>query len=148
MSAWWEAREPRERLLLGVLGALLGVFVLVFAVILPIMDARADADRALARAQADYNIVARTLPRAGAGGAERTLFSRSALLDAARAEGLQITRIQAGREGDLSVWIDDAQTTALYAMFDALLTDTTASMDRVVVSADGNGRLSAQFTVR
>ena len=148
MSAWWEAREPRERLLLGVLGALLGVFVLVFAVILPVMDARADADRALARAQADYNIVARTLPRAGAGSAERTLFSRSALLDAARAEGLQITRIQAGREGDLSVWIDDAQTTALYAMFDALLTDTTASMDRVVVSADGNGRLSAQFTVR
>ena len=148
MSAWWEAREPRERLLLGVLGALLGVFVLVFAVILPVMDARADADRALARAQADYNIVARTLPRAGVGGAERTLFSRSALLDAARAEGLQITRIQAGREGDLSVWIDDAQTTALYAMFDALLTDTTASMDRVVVSADGNGRLSAQFTVR
>ena len=147
MRAWWESREPRERVLLGVLGALLAAFALLFALVLPVMDARANAEAELRRAQADYRIVAQTAVRPQTGGA-RAAFSRSVLLSAAREAGLQVTRIQADRDGGFAVWIDDAETAALYGMFEQLLTRTTAQMDRVIVSADATGRLSAQFTVR
>lgn len=149
MSEWWNTREPRERLLLAVLGVLVGVFALVFGAVLPVLDARDSSQQALRRAQADYSIVARTLPALGAGDtAARTPFSRSAVLDAARAQGLQVTRIEAGGGGELSVWIDDAQTTAVFAMFDQLLRDTTAQLERASVSTDANGRLSVQFSMR
>ena len=148
MRAWWTGREPREQLLLGVLGGLLLVFALVFAVILPLADARADADRALDRARAGYDIVARTSPATSGDTSARAPFDRAALLEAARAQGLQITRIQPADGAGLSVWIDDAQTAPLYALFDTLLTEYSGRMDRVVVSADNAGRLSAQFTIR
>lgn len=40
---WWNARSPRERLLLGVLAVLLGGVVLVYGVIRPLQAARAEA---------------------------------------------------------------------------------------------------------
>jgi general secretion pathway protein M len=148
MINWWQGREPREQILLSILGALLALFAGLFVIILPVLDARADAERALSRAQTDYQIVSRALPNGGAISGDRAAFSRAALLDTARAEGLKITRIQADNPDGFAVWIDDAETTRLYGLFDRLSTDTTAQFDRVVINADGVGRLSAQFTVR
>lgn len=146
MRTWWDAREPRERVLLGVLGALFGLFVAVFAVVLPVVDAQSRAEAALLRAQADARIVARI--NAPAPGAARTAFDRTALLSAAREQGLQITRIDTQGDAALVVWIDDAQTAPLYALFEQLLTGTTAQLERVAINADATGRLRAQFTLR
>ncbi|MGB6319439.1 MAG: type II secretion system protein GspM, partial [Litorimonas sp.] len=62
LLSWWSEREPRERLLLAVLGALAGLFALVFFLVLPVMDARTDAERALDRARADLAAVSRLGP--------------------------------------------------------------------------------------
>lgn len=148
MKAWWDSREPREQRLLSILAGLVALFAVVFLIVLPVLEARTDAKRALAGAEADYKIVTRTLPAAGGGTADRTPFTRAVLLDMARGQGLKITRIQADNSGGFAVWIDDAETTRLYGLFDRLLMNTNATMERVVVSADGVGRLSAQFTVR
>lgn len=40
---WWSGLSPRERVLVGALGAILGVLVLIFAIVQPLQAARADA---------------------------------------------------------------------------------------------------------
>ena len=145
---WWNGREPREQVLLGVLAALLGVFVLVFALVLPVLDARASAQSALNRAEGEMRIVSQVAPGATTDTAARQPFSRSVLLSAARDQGLSVTRIQAAGEGGFAVWIDDANTQGLYAMLDTLVNGSTATLERVIITTNANDKLSAQFTVR
>ena len=145
VRSWWDGLVPRERALLGVLGALVALLLLVFALILPVLDARVEAADELRAAQTEQALLARAAP---ASDAARQPFTRSTLLQAARDQGIQISRIQPGADGEFSVWIDDAPTENLYALFEALLQTTTARLDRAVISSDANGRLSAQFTLR
>lgn len=146
LTAWWDGREPRERLLLAALGGILAVFILIFAVILPIQSAKAEASENLRRAQAELMAVSRFSPSSEQ--AARAPFDRSVLINVARAQDIRLTRVQPGQDGTLSVWIDEAQTQRLYTFFDALLTGYAVGLDQVIVSADNNGRLSAQFVVR
>ena len=141
---WWDGLAARERGLLAVLGALMAVFVLVFALVLPVLDAREQAATDLRAAQAEQALLARAAP---AGDRSRAPFTRQALLQAARDQGIQISRIQPGDANSFAVWIDDAPTQALYGLFEDLLANTTATLDRAAITSDANGRLSAQFTV-
>ncbi|MGB6318100.1 MAG: type II secretion system protein GspM, partial [Litorimonas sp.] len=75
-------------------------------------------------------------------------FDRSALVAAARARDIRLTRVQPGNDGSLSVWIDEAQTRPFYGFLEDLLTGYDTTLDSVIVSSDANGRLSAQFVVR
>lgn len=43
MQSWWRGLAPRERVLVGTLGVLLGGLVLVFGIVKPLQGARADA---------------------------------------------------------------------------------------------------------
>ncbi len=43
VQLWWSGLSPRERVLVGTLGALLGGLVLVFGIVKPLQGARADA---------------------------------------------------------------------------------------------------------
>ena len=144
LRTWWDGLAARERGLLGVLGVVLGGFVLVFAVVLPVLDARQAATDALRAAQAEQALLARAAP---SGNTTRQPFTRQALLQSARDRGIQISRIQPGEANSFAVWIDDAPTEALYGMFEDLLGETTARLDRAAIAGDANGRLSAQFTV-
>lgn len=146
LSNWWDSRVPRERLLLSLLGALLGLFILVFGLILPVQSAHADATADLKRAQADLIAASRLTPATE--DTARLPFDRSVLVTVARAQDVRLTRVQPGNDGTLSVWIDEAQTQRLYAFFDTLLSDYAVGLDQVIVSADANGQLSAQFVVR
>ena len=149
LTGWWDGREPRERLLLMGLGLVLMIFLLVFALILPVQSVRAKAQSDLDRAKSELAIVSRIAPNLGstASGA-RAPFDRSVLIDVARTHGVKLTRVQPGDDGSFAVWIDNAQTVSLYNVFSDLLSGYAVTMERVIVSADANGRLSAQFTVR
>lgn len=70
LSLWWDGRPPRERMLLGVLGALLAAVVLVYGVIKPLQSARAEAlsdirtyETLTARIRAAGTLGAQTAPR-------------------------------------------------------------------------------------
>lgn len=146
---WWDGREPRERLLLIVLGCLLGLFALIVLLILPAQSARADAEVALERAKQDLTLVSRVIPGVSAGAPNaRAPFDRSVLIRTAQSHGIKLTRVQPANDGSFAVWIDDAQTQDLYGLFSDLLSNYAVTLDRADVSADANGRLSAQFTVR
>lgn len=145
-TQWWDGREPRERILLGVLSGLVAVFLIIFVVVLPLRAATSTADARLDRAKAELALVSRLSPPAGAAG-PRAPFDRSVLITAARAQNVKLTRVQPDGDGAFSVWIDDAETAPLYAFFDDLIGAYAVTLDRVAVTADANGRLSAQFTV-
>lgn len=149
LTSWWDGREPRERFLLMGLGLILMVFLLVFALILPVQSVRDSAQTDLDRAKSELAIVSRIAPTLGAAGTgARAPFDRSVLINVSGTHGVKLTRVQPGDDGSFAVWIDDAQTASLYGVFDDLLSNYAVTMDRAVVSADANGRLSAQFTVR
>ena len=143
---WWDGREPRERVLLSVLGAIVAIFIVIFGMILPLQSARANADASLNRAQADLVAVSRLSSTDAT--TTRLPFDRSVLIQIANGADIKLTRVQPGSDGTLSVWIDDAQTQRLYGFFETLLSDYAVGLDQVIVSADANGRLSAQFVVR
>ncbi|GLQ21659.1 type II secretion system protein GspM [Algimonas porphyrae] len=146
---WWDGREPRERLLLSVLAGLVGLFVLIFLLVLPIQSARADAQIALDRAKQELALVSRVTPSQGpATPGAQIPFDRTVLISTAQSRSIKLTRVQPADDGAFAVWIDDAQTDNLFGLFDDLLGDYAATLDRAVISADANGRLSAQFTVR
>ncbi|MGB6228747.1 MAG: type II secretion system protein GspM, partial [Litorimonas sp.] len=73
---------------------------------------------------------------------------RSVLFTIAQEQGLRLTRVQPGDDGSFSVWIDDAETGALYGYFDRLVGGHAVTLERAVVSRDEGGLLSAQFSVR
>lgn len=143
---WWDGREPRERVLLSVLGAIVAIFIVIFGLILPLQSARANADASLNRAQADLVAVSRLSSTDAT--TTRLPFDRSVLIQIANGADIKLTRVQPGSDGTLSVWIDDAQTQRLYGFFETLLSDYAVGLDQVIVSTDANGRLSAQFVVR
>ncbi|GHA87183.1 hypothetical protein GCM10009069_08100 [Algimonas arctica] len=145
-SSWWDGREPRERLLLAVLSALVAVFLILFAVVLPLQATTSKAQSDLLRAKANLALVSRLSPDQGTAG-PRAPFDRSVLITVARAQNVKLTRVQPDGDGAFSVWIDEAETQALYGFFNDLIGAYTVTLDRVVVSTDANGRLSAQFTV-
>lgn len=148
VSTWWAGREPRERVLLGILGGLAALFLLVFAVLLPVQSARATAQAALDRAKSDAALVSRIVPSLGQAGGGRAPFDRSVLFSVSQAQDVRLTRVQPNNDGSFAVWIDDAETQALYGFFEALMGGYAVTVERAVVSADANGRLGAQFTVR
>ena len=148
MRAWWEMREPRERILLLVLGALVSLFIVIFAIVLPLQSARDNAQTALTRAQADLQLVNRIAPNLSGPTTNRAQFNRAALVRTAGERGIKLARMQPGENGALSVWIDEVSTESLYGLFTELMTNYTAVPERVSISADQNGTLSAQFTLR
>lgn len=144
-SNWWNTRERREQQLLAVLAGLVSIFLIVFCLILPLRAVTSTAQADLSRAKSDLALVSRLGPTQGAAG-PRAPFDRSVLISVAQGQNVKITRVQPDGNGSFSVWIDDAQTQALYGFFDDLIGGYTVTLDRVVVSADANGQLSAQFT--
>lgn len=145
-SNWWDGREPRERQLLAVLAGLVSLFLVVFVVILPLRAVASNAQSDLMRAKSNLALVSRLTPSQGAAGS-RAPFDRSVLITVARTQNVKLTRVQPDGDGSFSVWIDDAETQLLYGFFEGLIGRYDVTLDRVVVSADANGRLSAQFTV-
>jgi len=145
ISNWWDGREPRERQLLAVLGGLVTVFLIVFLVVLPLRAVTSNAQSELTQAKSNLALVSRLSPNQGVAG-PRAPFDRSVLITVARTQNVKITRVQPDGDGSFSVWIDDAETQPLYGFFEGLVGGYDVTLDRVVVSTDANGRLSAQFT--
>lgn len=147
IGQWWGSREPREQKLLAVLSGMAALFLILFGLILPLQSAHASSQAKLDRAKANLALVS-TLSPAQAGAAIRQPFDRSVLITVARAQNVKLTRVQPGNDGSFSIWIDEAETPALYGFFEVLLSSYAVNLERVVVSTDANERLSAQFTVR
>jgi len=143
---WFKSREPRERILLMILAAMLAVFAAWFIVT---RESGPDGRASLEAAQMDRELWLRAAPRLGARAAigERSEFTRGVLVDAARQRRVDLSRVQSQAEGGLSVWIEDAPTSALYGLINDLVSSHSVKVDTAVITTAPNGGVNAQLTL-
>lgn len=146
MMNWFKSREPRERNLLIIMVGLLVAFAVWFA---STRESGPDGAADLQAAQADRELWLRAAPRLGAGitTGERSEFTRGALVDAARKRSVALSRVQPHSEGGLSVWIDDASTSALYGLINDLVSSHSVRVETAVMTTAPNGGVNAQLTL-
>lgn len=144
--SWFNARAPRERVLLMILAGLLVVFVAWFAIT---RERGPNGASALEAAQTDRELWLRAAPRLGTPviTGDRSEFTRGSLVDMARKRGVNLSRVDTQSGGSLSVWIDDAPTTALYGWIEDLVTGYSVKVDDVQMTTAPNGGVNARLTL-
>jgi len=146
MMSWFNAREPRERVLLLILAGLLALFLAWFAVT---RERGPDGASALEAAQQDRELWLRAAPRLGSTAVtgDREAFTRGSLNVMARKRGVNLSRVEPQTGGSLGVWIDDATTAALYGWIEDLVTGYSVKVDNAVMTTAPNGGINAQLTL-
>lgn len=147
MMSWFNNREPRERVLLMILAALLVIFVGWFALT---RESGPDPDIALSEAQIDRELWLRAAPRLGGGSggdSTRETFTRGAIINLARSRDVALTRVQPQNDGSLTVWIDDVGTGPLFGLMQSVTRDYAVDLQSVMINRTPNGALNAQFTL-
>jgi len=146
MMSWFNAREPRERVLLLILAGLLALFLAWFAVT---RERGPDGASALEAAQQDRELWLRAAPRLGSTAVTgaRDAFTRGSLNVMARKRGVNLSRVEPQTGGSLGVWIDDATTAALYGWIEDLVTGYSVKVDNAVMTTAPNGGINAQLTL-
>jgi type II secretory pathway component PulM len=143
----WDEREPREKVLLSIMGVLLSLTIFWFFILTPILAAKSEAKSDLMRAERDYVTVSRALPSLGTPAASSAqTFNQAVLIASANKRNLNVTRIQPDGNKSLSVWIDTQDTQALYAMLNEIILNHGAKLTRATLSTGANQTLSAQLT--
>jgi len=144
----WDEREPYEKAVMAAVAIAMVLAVLWFVLINPVLSAKSEARIQSDKAQRDYNIVSRALPllRAGPIAANGEPFSQKVLITTARSKTVRLTRVQPDGEG-VNVWIDDVETSKLYGLINALVTENGAALSRATITTNESGLLSAQLTL-
>lgn len=143
---WFNAREPRERILLMVLAGLLALFLVWFVAS---RESGPNGASELEAAQTDRELWLRAAPRLNASGAtgDRSAFTRGALVEIARKRSVALSRVQPQNGGGLSVWIEDAPTPALYGLIEDLVSSYAVEVETALMTTAPNGGLNAQLTL-
>jgi len=146
MMTWFNSREPRERVLLLILAALLVVFAGWFALS---REKGPDGSTALEAAQADREFWLRAAPKlqGGTTSGVKAEFTRGALIDAARQRNVDLSRVQPHEGGGLTLWVEDASTPAFYGIMQDLVANFSVSVENALVTAAPSGGVNAQVTL-
>lgn len=144
----WDEREPYEKIIMAALGAAIVLALLFLVIIKPVLTSHNTAEAQASKAMRDYEIVSNALPQLGQGPSAATSpFNRAALISAAQREDIRLSRINPENDS-LTVWIDDVETLKLYGLINTLMTQNGAELSRASITADNNGLLSAQLTLK
>ncbi len=148
---WWEARSSRERVLLGVLGALLAALVLWVGVIGPIDRARAAAvarlelaanDRGRVAAVASTLAAARRVAPATLSGPLPAVIGKTA-----EAAGFTLSRIDPQGADRVTIAISSARSPALFAWL-ADLERQGILVERISLRPAADATLSVEGVLR
>jgi type II secretory pathway component PulM len=145
---FWQERDPREQVLLAVMGVLVALVIFWQFILNPVFSAQSDARADLLRAERDYTTVARTLPTLSSGGraAVTRPFSQAVFIETARARGINPSRVQPDGRESLTVWIETQDTQALYGLLNDVIVKNGAVLSRASIATSVNQNLTAQLT--
>jgi len=144
----WDERELYEKIIMAALGAAIVLAVLFLLMVKPVLTAHNTAEAQAIKAVRDYEIVSRALPQLSQAPASAGQpFNRAALISAAQRQDIRLSRINPD-DDSLTVWIDDVETLKLYGLINTLMTQNGAELSRASITADNNGLLSAQLTLK
>ncbi|MBO6582211.1 MAG: type II secretion system protein M [Hyphomonas sp.] len=151
MMGYWNSRTGRERALIGVALLLLIVALLQFAIVRPLMAAKADSKLALEAASRQLDVVSAELTSqttrvAGATAARASSQNlRSDLLQLANARGLSVSRLQTADDGRLILQFERTVPTLVYAWLADADMRYGAVPERVTMFAEEAGYVRASF---
>jgi type II secretory pathway component PulM len=151
MMGYWNSRTRREQALIGVAFLLLMVAVLQFAVVRPLMAAKADSELALEAASRQLDVVSTELamqvPRGTSAGGPRATSQnlRSDLLQLANARGLSVSRLQTAENGRLILQFERTAPTLVFAWLADADQRYGAVPERVTMFAEEAGYVRASF---
>jgi general secretion pathway protein M len=146
MTAWWETRSARERLLLGVMFALLGFVFLWLAVVRPLADA---LDAAKLRHGAAVVALAEARARTRPALVPAAAIAPADAIAAETAAAAGFTGVRIAREGaaGASVVLDAARPQALFGWV-AEMERRGLIVDRLRVRANADRTLAAEIGLR
>ncbi|WP_290496696.1 type II secretion system protein GspM [Hyphomonas sp. UBA4494] len=151
MMGYWNSRTGRERALIGVALLLVIVALLQFAIVRPLMAAKADSKLALEAASRQLDVVSAELTSqttrvAGATAARASSQNlRSDLLQLANARGLSVSRLQTADDGRLILQFERTVPTLVYAWLADADLRYGAVPERVTMFAEEAGYVRASF---
>ena len=151
MMGYWNSRTGRERALIGVALLLVIVALLQFAIVRPLMAAKADSKLALEAASRQLDVVSAELTSqttrvAGAPAARASSQNlRSDLLQLANARGLSVSRLQTADDGRLILQFERTVPTLVYAWLADADMRYGAVPERVTMFAEEAGYVRASF---
>jgi len=152
MMAWWNDREPRERLLLAIAGGLLAFAIVLQFVLMPAVRSKtAQKARSVTAAQTLDLVVADAAARdervAGGDMVASLDDLRAGIVDLANRRGLSVSRVQGGEAGSVTIAMDSASPELIMAWIADIEATYRARPSRVSLSNDGAGgvRSSVSF---
>lgn len=149
MSSWWQNMAPRERLLIGLAGALTMLLVAWQFVFVPTMNARAearatldDADRVLSQMQENY-VLKRAQGAASASNARAASGSiddfKSAVTGSAGDIGLAIARLQGNDTSSVRLIFENSDPRLIFLWLEDVQAKHSAQVTRFNMEQAGNG---------
>ena len=151
MMGYWNSRTGREQALIGVALLLVIIALLQFAIVRPLMAAKADSKLALEAASRQLDVVSAELTSqttrvAGATAARASSQNlRSDLLQLANARGLSVSRLQTADDGRLILQFERTVPTLVYAWLADADMRYGAVPERVTMFAEEAGYVRASF---
>jgi len=148
---YWNSRTGREQALIGVALLLVIVALLQFAIVRPLMAAKADSKLALEAASRQLDVVSAEITSqsarvAGAPGARASSQNlRADLLQLANARGLSVSRLQTADDGRLILQFERTVPTLVYAWLADADLRYGAVPERVTMFAEEAGYVRASF---
>ena len=148
---YWNSRTGREQALIGVALLLVIIALLQFAIVRPLMAAKADSKLALEAASRQLDVVSAELTSqttrvAGATAARASSQNlRSDLLQLANARGLSVLRLQTADDGRLILQFERTVPTLVYAWLADADMRYGAVPERVTMFAEEAGYVRASF---
>lgn len=159
MSDWWQNMAPRERLLIGVAGALTALFILWQFILVPMLERRADARVELAQSSQTLTRIKDAYMSRRASGAllgatpdmpQQGVSSEAFKAQVTRAasdKGLSITRLQGGDSNSVGVVFERADPRLLFLWLEDVETRLGGQVTRMTMEQAGDGavRLSVDI---
>ncbi len=156
MMEWWDAREPREKLLIQVFGVLIVLAAVVQFLLIPVLQTH--TERELRNLQAMQTLDAVTSSDAiikrdqaaisGTTSQSSVSELRTAALTIAAQRGLAISRIQGGNGDEVIMIMDNASPQILYAWLADIQVQHGARPTSISLSGDASGGVRASIAFR
>lgn len=149
MSVWWSNLAPRERLLIAIAGGLTAIIIFWQFILVPSLDARAEAkarlheaDRALAQVQEMYGMQ-RALGAVTSANARPTSGSiddfKAAITGAAGDIGLSIARLQGNDTTSVRLVFEDVDPRLIFLWLESVQANHSGQVTRFNMEQAGGG---------
>lgn len=156
MKMWWSSLNLRERTLVGLAAALSAVILIWQAVLVPVLNAKAEAkaDLASASGRLDLLVEGYSAKRiegglSGAGANGQTVLGMDAFKGAvtrdAAAKGLSISRLQGDDEASVMLVFERVQPQQLFYWLQAVETEFGGRVSRMTLEQAGEGAVRASL---